>query len=210
MCSKTCRLTGTSFSTLTNLEEYSMKKQFFVLIGALTLSMAASAQQMYGTAGFGQSNTNIDCEGVPTCDRSGTAFKLMGGYKFAPNMAAELGYMSFGKAKASDAVSSVSISNSGFGGGVAFTGDLSPNWTATARVGLLMMKTKLSASSGGASGSVSDDNAQLYAGLGVGYKVAKDVSIDGYIDLSNGKYDKDGFSLKGNVRAIGVGVTFGF
>lgn len=183
-----------------------MKKQFFVLIGALTLSMAASAQQMYGTVGFGQSNTNVDCEGTTTCDRSGTAFKLMGGYKFAPNMAAELGYMSFGKAKAADAFDSGTISNSGFGGGIAFSGDLSPNWNATARLGLLMMKTKLTINGE----SDSDSNAQLYAGLGLGYKVTKDVSIDGYIDLSNGKYEKDGFSSKGNLRAIGVGVTFGF
>lgn len=188
-----------------------MKKQFFVLAGALALSMSASAQQMYGTIGVGQGHTNLDCSGTTTCDRTGSAVKVMGGYKFAPGIAGEIGYMSFGKAKATEPSGSGEITNSGFGGGVAFMGDLSPNWTGTARLGLLMMKTKISGTvTGLGSGSDSDTNPQLYVGLGLGYKVSKDVSIDGYADFSRGKYDENGASTKGNVRALGVGVTFAF
>jgi OOP family OmpA-OmpF porin len=193
------------------LETKEMKKQFFVLAGALALSMSASAQQMYGNIGVGQSHTNLDCAGATTCDRSGSALKVMGGYKFNPGMAAEIGYMSFGKSKAADATTSATLTNSGFGGGIAFMGDLSPNWTGAARLGLLMMKTKVDATASGlGSASDSDNNAQLYAGLSIGYKVSKDVSIDGYADFSNAKYDKNGLSTKGNVRALGVSVTFGF
>ena len=188
-----------------------MKKHVLLAAAALALSGAASAQT-YATVSFGSSNIKLDCAGAEVCDKSDAAFKLLGGYKFTPNVAAEVGYMSFGKAKIRDAGESLDVGVTGVGVGVAFHQDLSANWNFVGRLGLAQMKTKLDASIAGlGSGSDSDSNAQLYGGLGVGYKINKQVSIDGAWDFTKGKYNKDGLDLgSGNVNAFSIGLTFAF
>jgi OmpA-OmpF porin, OOP family len=186
-----------------------MTKQLIAALAALTVSAVASAQG-YGVVSAGVSRLNADCTGTTSCDKSDTAFKLLGGYKFMPNLAAELGYFSFGKAKASDGAIDVEIKNTGFGGGVAFHQDVAPNWPFVARLGLAQMKTKISAAAGGGSGSDSDNNIALYGGLGIGYKIAKSVSIDASWDFSKSKYNKNGVDESGSLNAISVGLTFGF
>lgn len=190
-----------------------MKKHVLLAAAALALSGAVSAQT-YATVSFGSSNIKLDC-GNPqpqVCDKSDTAFKLLGGYKFTPNVAVEAGYMSFGKAKIRDAGDSLDVGVTGFGVGAAFHQDLSANWNFVARLGLAQMKTKLDASIAGlGSAGDSDSNAQLYGGLGVGYKINKQVSIDGAWDFTKGKYNKNGADLgSGNVNALSIGLTFAF
>ena len=188
-----------------------MKKRVLLAGAALALSGAVSAQT-YATISFGSSSIKVDCAGAQTCDKSDTAFKLLGGYKFTPNVAVEAGYMSFGKAKIRDSGDSLDVGVTGFGVGVAFHQDLSANWNFVGRLGLAQMKTKLDASIAGlGSASDSDSNAQLYGGLGVGYKINKQVSIDGAWDFTKGKYNKNGADPgSGNVNALSVGLTFAF
>jgi OmpA-OmpF porin, OOP family len=188
-----------------------MKKQILVALAAMALSSLASAQT-YGVVSFGGSKVAIDCEGAEKCDESGTSFKLLGGYKFSPNVALEGGYMSFGKAKFADAGDTGSVSVGGFGIGGAFHQELSPNWMFVARAGLGFMTTKLAANVAGVgSGSTSDNNVAVYGGLGLGYKINKQMSIDASWDFSKGKYNKDGFDLgSANVNAYSIGMTFAF
>jgi opacity protein-like surface antigen len=75
---------------------------------------------------------------------------------------------------------------------------------------LAQVKTKLTASAGGGSASDSDDNANLYGGLGVGYRVTKNATVDAAWDFSRGKYDKNGLDESGSVNAFSVGMTFSF
>ena len=187
-----------------------MKTQLLTALAALTLSTAASAQ-FYGVVSAGVSRVDVDCTGASNCDKTDTGFKLLGGYKFMPNLAAEVGYFDFGKATASGGGVSAEIKNNAFGGGVAYHLDLTPTWNAVGRIGVAQVKTKLSGTVAGV-GSASDDdkNTALYAGLGVGYKVAKNVSIDGAWDFSRSKYNKNGVDESGNINVFSVGVTFGF
>ena len=187
-----------------------MKYQVFAAMAAVAFSATASAQG-YGVISAGTSKLDLDCTGATTCDKSGAAFKLLGGYRFAPAMAAEAGYFSFGKAKAADATSSTEVSNTAFGGGLAFHGDLSPTWNAVARIGLAQVKTKITASIVGlGSASDSDSNIALYGGLGVGYKLSKTMSVDGAWDFSKSKYNKNGANESGDINAFSIGLTFGF
>jgi OmpA-OmpF porin, OOP family len=73
-----------------------MKTKVLLASALIALSGVASAQT-YGVASFGSSKQDIGCEGAATCDESGTAFKLMGGYKFNPNLALEAGFMNYGQ-----------------------------------------------------------------------------------------------------------------
>jgi len=187
-----------------------MKKQSTIALATLAFCAAAAAQP-YGLVSVGTSRLNADCSGVASCDKTGTGFKLMGGYKFAPNWAGELGYFDYGKAKASDAGVSAEIRNSAFGLGLAFHQDLATDWNAVARFGLSRVKTKITGSiSGLGSGSDSDNNTAAYLGLGVGYKLSKTMSLDAAWDLTKSKFNKDGIDESGNINVISIGLTFGF
>jgi OmpA-OmpF porin, OOP family len=187
-----------------------MKYQILAATAVLAFSSAVSAQ-VYGVVSTGVSKQNLDCTGATTCDTSGTAFKLLGGYKITPQIAAELGFFDFGKAKAADSTASLETKTSAFGGGVAFHGDFSPSWSGVARLGVAQVKAKITATVVGlGSASDSDTNTALYGGLGVGYRLSKTVSIDGAWDFTKSKYKKNGLDESWNVNAVSVGVTFGF
>lgn len=187
-----------------------MKTKLLTALAALTLSAAASAQP-YGVVSAGVARVDVDCSGTATCDKSDTGFKLMGGYKFMPNLAAEIGYFDFGKVRASAPGINAELKNSAFGGGVAYHLDLAPSWNAVGRLGLAQVKTKISGTVAGlGSASDTDNNTALYAGLGVGYKISKTLSVDGAWDLSKSKYNKNGVDESGNINMFSVGLTFGF
>jgi OOP family OmpA-OmpF porin len=188
-----------------------MKSKHLIALAVLAVSTAASAQNLYGVVSAGVSKLSFDCGTAPSCDKTDTAFKLLGGYKFAPNWAGEIGYMDFGKAKLSGGGANLDIKVNGFGGGVAYHQDIAPAWNFVARLGIAQMKTKLSGSAPGiGSASESDSNIEPYLGLGVGYKLSKTVSIDGAFDYSKGKFNKLGIDESGNANAFSVGLTFGF
>lgn len=180
-------------------------------MAAFALSGAASAQSVYGVVSLGSSRLDLDCTGATSCDKTDTAYKLLGGYKFSPNFAVEAGVLGFGKARASDATVAADISNTAIGGGVAFHQDLAANWNFVARLGLASVKTKLSGTVAGfGSVSDSDTNVAPYAGVGIGYKLSKTVSVDGAMDFSRSKYDKNGVNESGNLSAVSIGLTFAF
>jgi OOP family OmpA-OmpF porin len=194
-----------------NPKEQTMKRQHLIALAALAFSTAASAQNAYLAGSVGWSNLSVDCAGAPSCDKSDIGWKILGGYKFTPNVAGELVYFDFGKAKLSDPGASLDIGNTAWGAGIAFHQDLSPTWNFVARLGLADVTTKLSASvSGVGSASDSDSSTQFYLGLGVGYKISKTASIDFVWDWSKGEYDKNGINESGNANVFSVGMTFGF
>lgn len=183
---------------------------------ALMLSSAAFAQGYVGIAG-GASKVDVDCAGTTTCDTTSTGWKLFGGYKFTPNWAAEVGYFDFGKAKF--AGSNVTTGNitaevkgTGFGAGVALSGEFAPSWTGVARLGVASVKAKVSGTVTGGTltpaGSISDSetSTNAYFGLGVGYLIAKNMSIDGAMDFSRGKWQGE----KADVRLVSIGLTYSF
>jgi OOP family OmpA-OmpF porin len=182
-----------------------MKKQVLLAIAALALSGAAAAQT-YGVISVGSSKHDIDCAGAATCDESGNAFKLLGGYKFSPNFAIEGGYMSYGKSKAADPGISLDLTVTGFGIGGAFHQDFATNWNFVARLGLAQMKTKARATLGASSGSDSDTSAQLYGGLGVGYKLTKQLSVGAAWDFSRAEFAGE----KSDINAYSIALTFDF
>jgi OOP family OmpA-OmpF porin len=188
-----------------------MKKTFIALAATTLLAFAATAQaQGYVGVAGGPSNLDTDCSGTVTCDKSGTGFKVYGGYKFMPFLAGEVTYMSFGKAKASvdfgGSLATAEIKTTGFGAGVAFTGDLAPNWPASARIGVARMKADVSGSAFGIPVSESDNTTQAYFGLDVGYAFTKNMAVTLSLDYSRSEFDGAGDP----VRLIGVGFKFSF
>jgi len=183
---------------------------------ALMLSSAAFAQGYVGVAG-GPSKIDVDCAGTTTCDTTSTGWKLFGGYKFTPNWAAEVGYFDFGKAKftGSDVTTgnvTADVKGSGLGVGVALSGEFAPSWTGVARLGVASVKAKVSATATGGTlvpagtSSDSETSTNAYFGVGIGYLISKNMSIDGAIDFSRGKWQGE----KADVRLVSIGLTVGF
>src|SRR6266850_2576148 len=80
--------------------ESNMKSAVAVLaITAAAFALPAAAQlntsAFYVGATIGQSKFKNSCTGLPagfSCDEKDTAWRLLGGYQFTPNIAAEFGY----------------------------------------------------------------------------------------------------------------------
>lgn len=176
--------------------------------GALLAAGHAAAQGYIGGA-IGQGRINVDCDGVANCDKTGTGFKLGGGYRFHPNLAVEANYFDFGKARASDEELSASLKGSGMGVGVAAIADFSPSVYGVARLGLARTKARLGLAG---FGSTSDSSSNPYYGVAIGWKMSPNLGIELGFDASKVKYKDAELEINesASTRLFSVGVNFSF
>ena len=85
-----------------------MKKALLCAVIGAAVAPCAFAQEkgFYAGLSLGQSKFKDACGSEPevsvtSCKDNDTAWKIFGGYQFTPNLALELGYNDFGKAKGS-------------------------------------------------------------------------------------------------------------
>ncbi len=161
---------------------------------AISLLVGVSHATPYVSVSAGSSTVDA-CDGVANCDDGSSGFKLLGGYKFNPNLAIEGGYFDFGKASAGGET----LKANGFGVGGAFHHDINSDFNLVGRLGVANMKADDSDSS-------SESSTQLYGGIGLGYKVAPNWSVDAAYDFSKIKLSGEKF----DVHLFSVGLTFAF
>jgi hypothetical protein len=84
-----------------------MKNHSKVFAVALIFGVTVSpvmADSFYGAIDVGQSKSKDACTGLPAgvtgCEDTATAFRIAGGYQFAPMWGAEVSYGDYGKASA--------------------------------------------------------------------------------------------------------------
>lgn len=181
-----------------------------IIAAALVATAFASTgamAQVYVSADAGASHVNVDCSDVASCKDNGTAFKVTGGYKFYNGLAAELGYIDFGKATASDTGLDVSLKAQAWTLGLAYELPLGADFSATARAGFASVKTRASANIAGVgSGSEDQTKSEAYFGLGANYAVTKNVKIEAGIDFSHAEIEGGTAA----VRAITAGLRYDF
>jgi len=185
-----------------------MKKitSVFAFAAASLLSAGAMAQA-YVVAGAGIGHVGVDCTLASPCDNSNVAFKLQGGYGFGNGLAAELGYISFGKSKFRVLDLNGETKVGGFIVGAAYNAEVAKDFGLTARLGLARLRTKGSGEIGNfIEGPDSQTHTKPYLGLAANYAVAKNVKIEAAADFSRAKWDDDTSS----VRAFTLGVRYGF
>lgn len=184
-----------------------MKRISLVIAAAASMLSFNALAQGYVSAAVGPSDADIDCTGAATCDKTSTAVKLVGGYRFGSNFSGELGYMDLGKATASGSGISVEMKASALMLGVAYQAQLSPTWGANFRLGVASVKTRISGTvSGLGSASDSETNTVPYVGVGVNYAVSKNVKLEFGADFTRAEYDGE----KSDVRAVTFGVRYDF
>lgn len=192
-----------------------MKKISFSLIAlaALAASNIAAAQvatPFYAGLQVGTSRSNLDCTGATDCKKNDTGIKVYGGYKFTPEWAAELSYTDFGKIRGTDSGITAEWKTSSVGLGVAYHATFTPEWSGLARFGVASNEAKVSASSGGLSGSDSQRKTKPYLGLGVGYALTKQATLTGNWDWTESEVSGGGETAKLKHNLFSVGVAFSF
>lgn len=186
------------------------------LVSAASLAMlaASASAQVYVGGNFGATHLNVDATGTTSHDDSGTGYKLFGGYSFNPNVAVELGYIDFGKAKATSYSQYVGILNSevkssGAYFAAALRGNLSHDFTGVARLGLVSMKSKIDVARGSAgyTSSATGDEARALLGLALEYSITKNFKVSADADFSTSA-EIGGES--GSVRMLSIGAQYSF
>jgi OOP family OmpA-OmpF porin len=150
------------------------------LLAAGALVGSPAFAQAYAGASIGQSRVDLDCTGADSCDKTGTAFKLFGGYMFTPNLGVEGAYYNQGKATVSgtDAVLgnvTGEFKGDGFGlYGVA----VAPfdQFSVFGKLGVVSSKIKVTATSSNlGTASDSESKTKIAWGIGGGYDFSRNL-----------------------------------
>lgn len=184
-----------------------MKSSTLMSIAILaSIASSGAMAQMYVSGAVGQGRADVDCTGVASCDKSGTAFKLAGGYGYGNGISAEVGYIDFGKIKSADSGSTLSATATGLSLGAAFELPVADSLSLGARLGIVSLKSKVTVTGTGGSGSVSETNAVPYYGFFGAYSVSKTTRIELGADFSRAEV----LGEKADVRALTVGLRVAF
>lgn len=190
-----------------------LKKNLLVSILAVAgLMIGASASaQVYVGATAGQSKWNDDCKATTKCDTSSTAYKVFGGYNIDKNFAVEASYFSLGKISATASVGQTTASAEVKGNGFEIAGvakhDFTEEFGGFAKLGVARVKADAnSVVPGLASFSQDTTSTQPVFGLGVTYKISKEIALRGEFESRRAKLGND----KETVNNFSVGVQYSF
>lgn len=180
----------------------------------MTLAVGGASAQGYVEAAFGMTNLDADCSGTTHCDKDGTGGKIIGGYKFTPNFALEVGYVNFGKTEASVVyypygLIDATFKSTAFYIGGAIRGDFTPSFAGVARLGLANVdtKTELNTSNYGA-GSTSETKVSALFGLGLEYALTSNLKLTGAVDFTQAANAEDNETA--TLRLLSVGLKYDF
>ena len=178
-----------------------------ITVSALLLSGGAMAQG-YATFAVGQSKHVDSCAGFSgSCEDSDSAFKLAGGYNFAGGVGLELGFVDFGKTKASwwsGTTASVQVSALTLGG--AFKANFTRDFAGHLRLGVASVKSEGKAANGFYTYTASETKAQPYFGLGLSYAFSNTLALEGGADFT--KSELEGGTTNMQAFTLGLRVSF--
>lgn len=185
----------------------------FTLLAGLLLAAAAQAQSLtmtpgpYVVLGAGGSSYETDCSGFDRCDDSGSAYKLVGGYRLGGGLSVEGVVLDFGKTTASIGSASAEIKVRAVGAGAAYTLDLAPNLRTVLRLGIANVRAQGNGSIGSTQvSSESDTTTNAYVGIGFAFSFSRNLALEFAWDGTRGDINGEG----GRVSALTAGLVFSF
>jgi OOP family OmpA-OmpF porin len=183
------------------------------LTSAIAVAVPASAQDtgFYVGASIGQSEAGETCTGVAgpgvSCDDKDTAWRILAGYQFNRNFAAEFGYTDLGEVSASGPGGSVSVETTAWelvGVGLL---PLVDKFSAYGKIGLYRAETDATVNVPGFA-SASESNTDLTFGIGARYDFTRNLGVRAewqrYQDVGGGDIGED------DVDVISIGVVWKF
>jgi OmpA-OmpF porin, OOP family len=174
----------------------------------------------YIGAGAGQAQYKDACADIPgiagslgvssSCDERNTAFKIFGGYRFLPNLAAEIAYTNPGKAKATIGAANVELKSwlipiHAVGILPLFDDQL---WLI-GKVGGVYWHGKLDASGPGGSLSNSDNGFAFTYGAGLQYNFTPNLGVRGEYEIFHDVGDENTVG-KGDIRMWSLSIVYKF
>ena len=189
------------------------KKLFASMMFVVGLAMAATASaQVYVAGTVGQAKWNSDCNqsGV-SCDKTGNAYKLIGGYNIDKSFALEASYFSLGKLKANASVAGVKGYAEAKGTGFELAGvlkrDFTEEFSGFAKLGIARVSVDTTATVPAILQFADNTHStQPVIGLGLTYKVSKEIALRGEIETRRVKIGDE----KNSVNNFSVGVQYSF
>jgi OOP family OmpA-OmpF porin len=173
------------------------------MASAMAFAGPALAQDtgFYGGLSFGQSSADVDCSGLPQCDDSDTAWRILGGYRFNRNLAVELGYTDFGEVSAGDGgANNVTAEATAFELVAVGSLPLSNEFSVYGKIG--MFRWDVDATGTGVfAGSESDSGTDVTFGVGVQYDFTRQLGL-------RGEWQR--YSADEDIDVISIGVVFRF
>jgi OmpA-OmpF porin, OOP family len=172
------------------------------LWAALALGMpsmsAAQSQEVGFYLGGAVGMTSFDdaCPSGFSCDDEDTGFKFFGGYKFSPNLAAEVSYIDWGSLKASLGAASATADLTSWGIAAVGMWPLNPQFSVFGKLGILFSEVQAT----GTAGSVSDDDTELHLGLGAIYNFTRNLGVRAELEFANDS----------EARMVSIGVQYKF
>jgi OOP family OmpA-OmpF porin len=181
-----------------------------LFLASLLVCGAAVAQGYVGVSA-GQAKVDIDCRGTLTCDDTGNAYKIFGGWMLTPNLGIEGAYYNQGKVRQTlndPTLGDVRAEFKGDGLGLYGVGVLPfDRLSVFAKLGVVSSKVKVSATSSVfGSSSDSDRSTKAAWGLGAGYEFTK--NIGARLEFERMRVEFEG--EKADVDLTTVGVLYRF
>lgn len=182
-------------------------------LAALACAPAIAAPQGYVTVGVGSSKVDLDCTGTNSCDNTDTAAKVVAGWEFAKDVAAEVSYNYLGQAKFNATVSEgtfdFKIKSDYVGLGLAWRPQFGQSaFGAVVRTGVAFVNTRAEVVD---LGSVSHSSTHPYFGLGVTYAIDRNWGVELSWDRTRASLDDgSGGDDDATVDAFTVAGTYHF
>ena len=179
-----------------------------VLAALWMLAMGGANAQVYVGGALGVAKTSVDCTGASSCDSTNTGYKAYLGYTDVANsiMSVEVGYLDFGKAKASGPGVTVSIKDSAYYLAGVLHGNFTPSFGGDGHLGMAYVKTTCAVSVAGVSGLLSETNMKPYFGVSLDYAFTPKFKAIGSLDFTKGECA----SQSGGLMLLSVGAKYAF
>lgn len=187
-----------------------MKK--YLALAAMTFLTGAAVAQVHVGGAVGRASFRLDCSGTDSCDNSDSGYKFYGGVRLHPAWAMELGYVDFGRARATGVFNGLAVNSSLQVRAITLAAagrlSLTPDLDVVGRLGMAHVTTKVTgvASAFGIRGTDSDSVLKPYWGVELAYTFHKQLKGTLAFDTTQGEYDGD----SGTVRLVSVGAEFTF
>jgi len=179
----------------------SKAKKSLAILG-LASAMAFAGPAFYAGLSFGQSSVDVDCSGVPGCDDSDSAWKILGGYRFNRNLAVELGYTDLGEASIDGgALGTFSAEATAFEVVAVGSWPVTNEFSVYGKVGVFRWDVDATGTGSLAAFSGSDSGTDITFGAGVQYDFTKQFGV-------RGEWQR--YSADDDIDVISIGVVFRF
>ena len=168
------------------------------------LASASASAQFYVGVSIGEAEWNIDCTGLTSCSKNGTAYKGTAGYNITPQWGVEATYFNLGKPSVGYYGLTGNLQATGYDLAAVYNARISKDWTLFTKLGVAQIDGKVNASFDGYSGSTSYNSTQPMVGFGAIYNVTPNFGLRFDIDTRKVSLGS-GSGNSGNVTNISVG-----